>query len=102
MASSDGGRTKPAAPLLNTRQRDLLRKSWQHSYSLGSDSVGARIFKKIFITEPAVARIFGLDRVDVKDLAFNRRFRLHAESFTKALVFIINNVQNREKISQVE
>uniref|UniRef100_A0A914XF89 Globin family profile domain-containing protein n=1 Tax=Plectus sambesii TaxID=2011161 RepID=A0A914XF89_9BILA len=100
MASHDGGRARHAAPLLNVRQQDLLQKSWHHSYSSGSDSVGARIFKKIFVTEPAVARIFGLDHVDVKDLTFNPSFRPHADRFTEALIFAVENIQNAEKISQ--
>lgn len=80
-ASHGGGRRMHAKSLLNARQEELLRKSWQHSHSSGSDSVGARIFRKIFITEPTLARIFGLEGIVPADV---RRQFLNA-------VFVIPN-----------
>lgn len=76
--------------LLNQRQRRLILRfrkspknhvigkprSWHKSQRTGLDNVGAKIFQKIYESDPSVGIMFGLENVPQAELKYKKRFQV--------------------------
>uniref|UniRef100_A0A7E4ZQU4 GLOBIN domain-containing protein n=1 Tax=Panagrellus redivivus TaxID=6233 RepID=A0A7E4ZQU4_PANRE len=79
---------------LTQRQKVALQKSWKKSPRTGIDNIGSQIFMKIYMRDRTVGRMFGMEKVPLHELKYQKFFQSHAATFTKSLDFIVANLDN--------
>uniref|UniRef100_A0A0N5B833 GLOBIN domain-containing protein n=1 Tax=Strongyloides papillosus TaxID=174720 RepID=A0A0N5B833_STREA len=92
--SNNSSKKNSTKEFLTQRQRTLLVRSWNKSQKTGLDNIGAMIFFKIYVNDPSVGKMFGLQGVPLAELKYKKFFQSHAMTFTRSLDFCISNLDN--------
>uniref|UniRef100_A0A914LJ29 Globin family profile domain-containing protein n=1 Tax=Meloidogyne incognita TaxID=6306 RepID=A0A914LJ29_MELIC len=85
--------------LLTRTQRVLIENSWKRAKKGAADGgVGSRVFHTVLTAQPDIKLLFGLEKVPQGRLKYEGQFRRHASVLTRALEYIVKNVQYTDKL----
>jgi len=72
-------------PVLNEKQKQQLRTSWEHLGKRGPSGIGSMIFVRVFDRCPAVRDMFGFGNVPPNRLVYDPNFIKHAKVFVSVI-----------------